>query len=70
MEWISVKDRKPATDLVAYVCNVNFGYACWVALYSTYNDTFQLSSPSLSTNPPMEITHWIELPIPPVKPLK
>lgn len=65
--WTRLEERRPETDATVWVCNVNAGLACYVALYNTYNQTFKEFNPNVRDHPPLAITHWMYLPYPPLE---
>lgn len=65
MEWISVKDRKPYSEYgtsTVYVTNIKRGFFRCIALYYQEDDVFTEFNPESFTHPPLEVTHWFELP--------
>ncbi len=62
MKWINVKDEKPKTDLCCWGSNVRAGTNIWKCIYIKNWDVFRLDNPEVYEHPPIDITHWIEIP--------
>ncbi len=65
MKWNKYPDKKPESDMICYVCNIKAGSYQFVAIYHKNYDYFSWNEPGLYHQPPIEVTHWIELPPPP-----
>lgn len=65
MKWKKYPEEKPLNDIVCYVTNKKSGFFCYVCMYSAHYDYFRLYDPSIHNQPPVEVTHWVELPVSP-----
>lgn len=65
--WNKYPDVKPEHDMCVYVTNNKYGSACWQALYDKTYDIFTQYDPNLRDHPPLQVTHWVELPVSPDK---
>lgn len=66
-QWNRLIESKPTRDATVYVCNINAGYMCYVALYNTYGEHFKLFDPEIRNHPPIAVTHWMYLPESPMQ---
>jgi hypothetical protein len=70
-EWISVKDRKPDQHQLCYVCNNQFGYHIFEAMYDKSCDIFcYITLGSEIPKMPIHVTHWIAKQIIPIVPVE
>ena len=62
MTWISVKEYKPTTDLLAVVCNER-GYMWYAkAHYDVRHDIWKLCDSTYRESIAIDVTHYIEIP--------
>lgn len=61
-EWISVKDKKPETDLVCLVTNERSGHHHFTAIYQKYCDCWIQYDVRAYQQPPLDVTHYLEIP--------
>lgn len=68
MEWTEYSKKKPENSRLCYVTNTKKGPYCFIAIYYSENDTFEeyATDRSYPQRPALEITHWVELPHPPL----
>lgn len=62
MKWISVKDRKPTENCNVIVTNEKVSYTTFQAIYQSDIDCFIWYDPTVRESPPIEVTHWLQLP--------
>jgi len=63
-KWISVKDELPSDDAMCYISNSKYGGE-HVSIYHKNYNVFVLYNPELHTTICLDVTHWMELPLPP-----
>ena len=63
-EWISVKKQLPANNIVCMVTNIKAGIGTWMCLYDSNYNYFRWYNPDIRDQPPVEVTHWFEIPTP------
>jgi len=61
-EWISVKQRLPNNDVVCMVTNKKSGIGTWMCIYDACYNFFRWYNPDVKDAPPVEVTHWFEIP--------
>lgn len=61
MNWISVKERKPNTDLCCLVCNNRWNSHPFKAIYDKVYDVFRLDYSEMREQPCLDVTHWVEI---------
>jgi len=59
--WISVKEKLPNERGLFLVANERESQV-YLALWSWVTQTFHQHEPSIYTKPPIDVTHWIQLP--------
>lgn len=62
MQWNTYPDHKPEEDMLCYVTNRKAGYHCYTCIYHAHYDYFRLYDPNINNQPPVEVTHWFQLP--------
>lgn len=63
MKWTTIEEGYPERDCVAYVCNSRHSAVAWIVIYDAQRKTFTHYNPEHWDHPPIEVTHWIELPV-------
>lgn len=62
IDWISVSDKFPDSDCMAYVCNSRCSRDCFLVIFDSYRKVWRQYDPKLYNHPALEVTHYIELP--------
>ena len=65
MTWNEYPTVKPESDLVAYVTNIRANNGCYIATYDKARDVFLVATLAGYNSMPINVTHWIDLPVPP-----
>jgi hypothetical protein len=63
MDWIKYPDQKPDCHCNCYVMNEKAGSTCYVATYVQKYDYFSWNNTELCQNIPLEVTHYVILPV-------